>query len=82
MRDVMQKIRTTEPGLVFACLSAGRGLENVVSRPLREVLVRGEKWKGNVGMGYGTGFGLLIVLTGVTAMLAGASVLGRMVGWV
>lgn len=82
MRDVTQKIRTAEPGLVFSCLAAGRGLGNVVSGPLSEVLVRGEKWKGNVGMGYGTGFGPLIVFTGVTAMLAGASVLGRRVGWV
>ena len=82
MRDVTQNTRTAEPGLVFACLAAGRGLGNVVSGPLSEVLVRGEKWKGNVGMGYGTGFGPLIVFTGVTAMLAGASVLGRRVGWV
>ena len=82
MRDVTQKIRTVEPELVFACLAAGRGLGSFVSGPMNEVLVRNEKWKGNVGMGYGTGIGPLIVFTGVTAMLADGNGLGRRVGWV
>lgn len=82
MRDVQKKNKSAEPGMVFACLAAGRGIGNVVSGPLSEILIRDLPWKGEAGYAYGSGFGPLIVFTGVTAFLGGASVLGRRVGWV
>ncbi len=81
MRDIALRERA-EPGLVYACLAAGRGIGSVVAGPLSEMLIRGEAWKGAGKLAYGTGFGPLIVFTGVTAVFSGASVLGRRVGWV
>lgn len=81
MRDV-QKRKAAEPGMVFACLLAGRGLGNVVSGFMSAALVRDWPWKGDAGFAYGSGYGPLIVFTGITAFLGGTSVLGRRVGWV
>ncbi|KAF1969355.1 MFS general substrate transporter [Bimuria novae-zelandiae CBS 107.79] len=82
MRDVTKKKATVDPSIVFACLAAGRGIGNVASGPLSEVLIRVLPWKGSVEWGYGSGYGTLIVFTGVTATLGGASILGKRVGWV
>lgn len=61
--------------VVFAWLAAGRGIGNVASGPLSEALVRVGKWKA--GWAFGTGYGALIVFTGVSALLGGLSVVGR-----
>jgi hypothetical protein len=53
----------------------------VVSGPLSEVLVKGKPWVGEATMGYGTGYGLLIVFTGISALLGGSSFVVRRVGW-
>lgn len=42
----------------------------------------GAVWDGGAARGYGTGFGALIVFTGISVLLGGVSVLGRRVGWV
>lgn len=68
-----------DPTMVFSWLSAGRGVGNVVSGPLSEVLlITGSGWKANAG--YGSGYGGLIVFTGVTALMGGASWAWRRVG--
>lgn len=54
----------------------------MVSGPLSEVLLRGSPWKGQAGYGYGTGYGILIVFTGITALLSGGGFVGRRAGWV
>ncbi|KAF4536166.1 MFS transporter [Lasiodiplodia theobromae] len=79
MRDVTVKMRgAVDPGMVFACLAAGRGIGNVVSGPLSEALVgKGAEWHAE--WAYGTGFGPLIVFTGVSAALGGLSCVGRVV---
>ncbi|KAK7711200.1 hypothetical protein SLS57_008115 [Botryosphaeria dothidea] len=79
MRDVTTKMRgAVDPGMVFACLAAGRGIGNVVSGPLSEALVgKTEGW--HAGWAYGSGFGALIVFTGVSAALGGLSCVGRLV---
>jgi MFS family permease len=81
MRDVKKKKENADPSIIFACLSAGRGIGNVISGPLSEVLVKGMAWQGKAGWGYGSGYGSLIVFTGVTAVLGGGSFLGKRVGW-
>ncbi|KAJ4293448.1 hypothetical protein N0V90_008731 [Kalmusia sp. IMI 367209] len=82
MRDVTKKRDTADPSIVFACLAAGRGIGNVASGPLSEVLIRGLPWKGDAGFAYGSGYGTLIVFTGVTALLGGSSIVGKRIGWV
>jgi MFS family permease len=67
--------------MVFAFLGAGRGIGNVLSGPLSEALISGFPWRGQAAAGYGSGYGTLIVFTGVTAMCGGASFLFRRVGW-
>jgi MFS family permease len=68
-------------GMLIGLLSAGRGIGAVVSGPLSEALLTLKPWQGDVGLGYGTGYGGLIVFTGITAALGGASFLGRSLGW-
>jgi MFS family permease len=70
-----------DPSMVFGCLAAGRGVGNIVSGPVSEALVKGYPWQGEAASGYGSGFGSLIVFTGVTALLGGASYLWRRIGW-
>ncbi|KAM7202137.1 major facilitator superfamily transporter [Naviculisporaceae sp. PSN 640] len=71
-----------DPIMVFAFLGLGRGVGNVVSGPLSEVLVRGgSPWKGQALGGYGSGYGCLIVFTGATALFGGGSYLWRRLGW-
>ena len=68
-------------GLVFGLWAAGRGVGSVVSGPLSEALVSGEPWAGEAALGYGSGYGLLIVFTGISAMLGGTAWVGRRLGW-
>lgn len=71
--------RSFDPTMVLSFLATGRGVGNVVSGPLSEVLVQGSAWKGAMA-GYGSGYGTLIVFTGVTALFGGASLLFRRIG--
>ena len=73
--------RPTDPVMILGCLAAGRGFGNVISGPLSEALISGLPWKGKAGGGYGSGHGPLIVFTGVTALLGGASVVWKQFGW-
>lgn len=77
MRAVKMRKDNADPSMVFACLAAGRGIGNVASGPLSEALIQGFPWRGNAGFAYGSGYGTLIVFTGVTALLGGASVFGK-----
>ena len=72
---------SADPIMVFALLAAGRGVGNIVSGPLSGVLVEGRPWSGQAIGGYGSGYGSLIVFTGVTAFVGGVSFLCRRVGW-
>ncbi|CAL8577440.1 hypothetical protein XPA_003269 [Xanthoria parietina] len=81
MRDVKKKRDNADPSMIFACLAAGRGVGNVASGPLSEALIHGFPWRGSAGFAYGSGYGALIVFTGLTAFFGGSSILGRRVGW-
>ena len=81
MRDVVRKKPSAESSMVFACLAAGRGVGNLVSGPLSEALVKGLPWEGEPGYGYGSGYGSLIVFTGVTGVVGGGSYLARCLKW-
>jgi MFS family permease len=65
--------------MVLAWLSAGRGVGNVISGLLSGALLStGSGWKA--GGGYGSGYGGLIVFTGATAFIGGASWFWRRIG--
>lgn len=81
----IQEVRKThdraEPGIVFGLWAAGRGIGSVVSGPLSEALVSGKPWAGEAALGYGSGYGLLILFTGISAMLGGTAWVGKRAGW-
>jgi MFS family permease len=80
MRDVQKKKENAEPGMIFAYLAAGKGIGNIASGPLSEVLMRTTSWK-SVGMGYESEYGTLIVFTGISAFCGGCSFVARRMGW-
>ncbi len=82
IKEVKRADDRAEAGLIFGVLAAGRGIGSVVSGPLSEALLSERPWVGDAVLGYGTGYGALIVFTGVSAMLGGMSWVGRRVGWV
>lgn len=71
-----------EPSLVFASWAAGRGIGSVVSGPLSEALVNRKPWMGDAALGYGSGYGPLIVFTGVSTALGSTGWVSRRVGWI
>lgn len=82
IREVRKKDSGAEAGLVFGLLAAGRGIGSVACGPLSEALLKDRPWQGEAALGYGTGYGGLIVFTGVTAMLGGVSFGARRLGWI
>lgn len=70
-----------DPVMVFVLLAAGRGVGNIIAGPMSQAMYRAMSWKGEAGLAYGSGFGSLIVLTGITALGSGICFLGRRVGW-
>lgn len=67
--------------MVFVLLAAGRGVGNVLSGPLSTLLMRGSPWRDHAAAGYGSGYGSLIVFTGVTALAGGVAFVGRRLKW-
>lgn len=77
---IVKKVQSKEPraesGLVFGLFAAGRGIGCIACGPLTSALLSGgEHW--DAGAAYGTGYGLLIVFTGTTALLAGIPYVGK-----
>lgn len=72
----------TDPVMVQGHLCVGKGLGNVLSGPLSAALIRGSPWKGQVRGGYGTGYGVMILFTGVTALFGVVPFCGKLVGLV
>jgi MFS family permease len=76
MRDVSQRAEGeghghADPIMVQGHLSIGRGIGNIISGPLSDSLIRGMPWQGKVLGGFGSGFGPLILYTGLTGLLSG-----------
>lgn len=76
MKVVTQKAPKAEPLMVFGFLAAGRGIGNVVSGPVSEALLKSNVWHGMTG--YGSGYGPVIVFTGITACISGFVILARL----
>ncbi|KAJ2993221.1 hypothetical protein NUW58_g1911 [Xylaria curta] len=70
----------TDPVMVQGHLCIGRGVGNVISGPLSNALVNSKLWKGQAVGGYGSGYGTLIVYTGVTAFISGINFVWEYLG--
>lgn len=81
VREVRKDHIGADPGIVIGILCAGRGIGSIVCGPLSESMLKGHAWEGKPVLGYGTGYGMLIVFTGITAMLGGISFGARRIGW-
>ncbi|KAF2002380.1 MFS general substrate transporter, partial [Amniculicola lignicola CBS 123094] len=79
IRETKNKRRGADSGMIFACLSAGKGVGNLASGPLSEALLHAGKLRA--GMAYGSPYGALIVFTGITSVLGGWSYAARRIGW-
>ncbi|RYC81819.1 hypothetical protein BFJ63_vAg15300 [Fusarium oxysporum f. sp. narcissi] len=77
MREVSQKFQDEneyiDPIMVHGYLSVGRGVGNIISGPLSSSLIRGQPWQGKVIGGYGSGYGILILYTGLTGLILALS---------
>lgn len=82
IREIREREPGAEAGMIFGFLAAGRGIGSVLSGPLSEALLHGKPWSGDTSLGYGTGYGGLIIFTGVSAALGSVSWVGRRLGWV
>lgn len=66
-----------DPVMVQGHLCVGRGLGNIMAGPLSSALIQGQPWKGKLMGGFGSGYGGLIVYTGVTALISGGNYLTK-----
>ncbi|KAG6006484.1 hypothetical protein E4U21_007028 [Claviceps maximensis] len=71
-----------DPVMVMSVLAAGRGVGSVLSGPLSQALTEHMAWRDDALAAYGSGYGPLIVFTGVTAALSGVVLPLRFMGWI
>ncbi len=82
IKMVKQGDRSADIGILLGIVSAARGVGAIGSGPLSEALLRDKPWSGQAGFAYGSGYGGLIVFTGLSAAVGGVGFLGRRLGWV
>lgn len=75
--EIKKRSAFADASIVFGFLSTGRGIGNIASGPLSEALLKGSSWQGLAAKAYGSGFGPLIVFTGISALLGGLGVAAR-----
>ncbi|KAF2439405.1 hypothetical protein P171DRAFT_122139 [Karstenula rhodostoma CBS 690.94] len=73
-------VSRVDTGMVVALFAAGKGIGSVVSGPLSEVLLEADGWQGKAGGAFGTGYGSLVVWSGVTMFLGGISWFAKKLG--
>ena len=64
----------------MAFFAAGKGIGAVVSGPLSEKLLEIDDWKGHLGGAFGTGYGGLVVWSGIALFLGGTGWFGERLG--
>lgn len=69
MAEVQRDAIEAEAGVMIGMMAAGRGVGAVRSGPVSESLLGYGSW--NLRGAYGTEYGILIVFTGITALLGG-----------
>ncbi|KAJ5698770.1 hypothetical protein N7462_000775 [Penicillium macrosclerotiorum] len=77
INEVKKKSIYADNSIVIGFLSSGRGIGNIVSGPLSEALLEPNAWKGVAAKAYGSGYGPLIVFTGISALLGGVGIIAR-----
>lgn len=71
-----------DAGLLLSLIMAARGVGIVSSGPISEALYALKSWEGEARLAYGSGYGPLIVFTGVTASFSALPWIVKVLGWV
>jgi MFS family permease len=69
-----------ENGMIVALFTAGKGVASVISGPVSGALVEADTWNGQVGFAYGSGYGYMIIFSGITASFASIGWIGKRLG--
>ncbi|KAJ5750730.1 Major facilitator superfamily domain general substrate transporter [Penicillium manginii] len=69
IREVQKVDKSADATIIFSAIAFGRGIGNVVSGPFSEMLLNVDNWQGYARGAYGSGFGLIIVCTGLTSLM-------------
>lgn len=85
MKDVSQRHENAgydyaDPTMVIGYLLFARGVGNIVSGSLSTALLGGMPWKGQATAGYGSGYGRLIIYSGLTGLASGMNFLWKWLG--
>ncbi|KAJ5894967.1 hypothetical protein N7495_006658 [Penicillium taxi] len=78
IREVQKVDSAADPTIIFSLIAFGRGIGNVVSGPFSEFLLRKDSRNEHMLGAYGSGFGLVIGCTGLTAFLGGLCLVARL----
>ena len=77
---IIEAVKTQSPdadaGIIFGFVAARRGIGAVVSGPLSARMMETGQWEAGIGR-YGTGFAVLIIFTGATALFGAVSWVGK-----
>lgn len=77
---VRKKYPAVETGMMITLFAAGKGVSSVISGPLSGALVRSDVWKNHQSFAFGSGYGYLIIFSGVTAGLSTVGWVGKKCG--
>lgn len=80
VKEIQKIDECADTGLVFGMFLAGRGIGNIASGPLSNTILTGKAWFSDKGLGYGTGYGGLIVGVAITSLLSGGCWIAKKVG--
>lgn len=81
LAEVQRDSRDAEAGVLLGMMAATRGVGAVVSGPLSEALFRFRLGHGSLAGAYGTKYGMVVLFTGVTAVLGGLGIIERVRIW-
>ncbi|KAH7304262.1 major facilitator superfamily domain-containing protein [Stachybotrys elegans] len=86
MREVSNRseeagLGLSDPVMVQGHLCIGRGVGNIISGPLSDSLIRGMPWQGKTLGGFGSGYGPLILFTGLTGLMSGMNFVWKKLGF-
>jgi MFS family permease len=79
---VRRKYPATETGMIISFFAAGKGVASIISGPLSGALVRSDGWKHHASFAFGSGYGTLILFSGLTASLSLIGWCGKRCGFV
>ena len=78
----IRRIYPVQTGMIIALFTAAKGMSSLIAGPLSGFLVVVDTWKEHAGYAYGSGYGYLIVLCGVTASFGSVGWIGKKFDWV